>query len=91
MRIGRWLLALALAGVGMIGGAAPARAECVMVTFEVHWWDQPDTYPLGQRDTCVTQTQWAQTDKTQAGHNEQEEHVPGMPRGFLLQVWLTEP
>lgn len=90
MRIGRWLLALALAGVGMIGGAAPARAECVMVTFEVHWWNQPDTYPLGQRDTCVTQTQWGSYSNTDADHNEPQEHVPGI-RGFFFNVGLVAP
>lgn len=90
MRIGRWLLALALAGVGMIGGAAPARAECVMVTFEVHWWNQPDTYPLGQRDTCVTQTPWNQSQDVRDSWNGDHEVVPGAPRGYWLQVWLVD-
>jgi hypothetical protein len=87
----RWLVALVLAGVGTVGGAAPAGAECVMVTVEVHWWDEPDTYPLGQRDTCVTETPWNQFHEEHLGDDLHTQVYPGTPEGFFVQVRLAGP
>lgn len=83
-------------GVAVLAAAsallpAPARAECVEVTLEVYWWDQPPSYPLGARDTCVTQTPWAQTDETHSHHEEDSPIAPTIPRGYWLQVWVPLP
>lgn len=93
MRRAMRFAALALAGVGTIGGAAPAGAECIEVTFEVHWWDEPDTYPLGQRDTCITETPWNQFQDVSWGADIEsaEQVVPYTPQGVWLQVWFVGP
>lgn len=87
----RRLAALAVAGLGTVTGIAPASAECLTVTFEVHWWNAPDTYPLGQRDTCVTDTPWNKFHEEHVQEDHYPELVPGMPRGFFLQVWFVGP
>ncbi len=92
MRAWRWA-AVALAGAGMVGGAAPAAAECITVTFELHWWEEPDTYPLGQRDTCVTDTQWNKFQDIGWGADldSEDQVLPYTPQGAWLQVWITGP
>ncbi len=87
----RGLAAVVLAGVGMVAGTTPASAECMTVTFEVHWWHGPDTYPLGQRDTCVTDTPWNQFDEEHIGADLHAQVAGGTPEGFWFQVWLVAP
>jgi hypothetical protein len=84
-------VALVAAGVIVVGGAPPARAECIEATVEVHTQGEPNWYPAGLDHHCVKDTPWNQGQDVTAHYDEDEQLVPGTPTGFWVQIWTTGP
>jgi hypothetical protein len=86
------IVAAAVLAAGMMGGAgaAPARADCVEVDFEVRYTDRPSWYPLGQPDYCVVPTPWTHTIEYSV---ERDFFQPplGLPNGLWLHIWIPVP
>lgn len=83
-----------LLAIGLFGAATPARSDCLTATVELYWWgSSPDTYPLGERDKCVTDTPLDQAQPFWVGDEfDGEEPVhPGTPKGVFVQVWVPVP
>ncbi len=86
------IVSVAVLALAVMGGvlAAPARADCVEVDFEVRYTDRPSEYPLGEPDYCVVPTDWNHTHELHA-EDDLDDPQPGLPSGYWIQVWIPLP
>ena len=83
------LAAMAVSLVG-IGGAPPARADCVYAEFYVSREGDTPIWVIGENDPCITSTPWTwgaggPGDTTQSGLPQ------GTPNGYYLDIRIPLP